>query len=82
MEPYTLPVCNVVFNNKAEIPQDFEVTLPEYLPGIGKIVRTDAELFGLSSDFSDGRITVKGKYRVRLLYNEKKRLFEMRLISF
>lgn len=72
MEPYTLPVCNVVFNNKAEIPQDFEVTLPEYLPGIGKIVRTDAELFGLSSDFSDGRITVKGKYRVRLLYNDEK----------
>ena len=43
MEPYTLPLCNPLFSDKADLPQEFEITLPEYLPGIGKIVRADAD---------------------------------------
>lgn len=72
MEPYTLPLCNPLFSDKADLPQEFEITLPEYLPGIGKIVRADADTYALSSSLADGSLTVTGKYSVRLLYNDEK----------
>lgn len=75
MEPYTFPLCSVTFNDKAEIPLEFEAALPEYLPGIGKIIRTDADVYALSSTLSDGHITVKGKTNTRLLYNDEKQGF-------
>ncbi len=63
-----LPVCNAVFSDKAEISRNYEAFLPEYCPGIQKIIKTTAEVFAEEANLSDGLITVKMKSNICITY--------------
>lgn len=68
MDKYKIPVCNTVFSDKAEIPMTYDLTLPDYLAGITKIIKTDAFAFASSVTFSDGHLTANGRVIIRLTY--------------
>lgn len=68
MEPYTLPLCNTVFSDKAEFPFNVEASLPEHLPGIGRIVRAEARFTALTASLVSGGVSVSGKLNVQVLY--------------
>ncbi len=68
MEPYTLPLCNTVFADKAEFPLNVEASLPEHLPGIGRIVHADARITSLNASLVSGGVSVSGKLNIQVLY--------------
>ena len=68
MEKYLLPQCNEVFSAAMEKPSVFEAILPEYCPGIRKILKADAEVSVSDITVSNGKITVYCNAEVRVLY--------------
>ena len=81
MDQYTLPVCSAVFSDRVELAKTFEVALPDYCPGIQKIVKTDASVASLSTSLEDRLITMRGKAAVRVLYVSDKQNF-LKSVSF
>ena len=68
MEKYLLPQCNEVFSAAMEKPSVFEAILPEYCPGIRKIIKTDAMASVSDTSVSNGKITVYCNAEVCVLY--------------
>ncbi len=65
MEQY-LPREEVIFSAKSDTEREFDFSLPEYLPGISRIVRTSAcaEKCTASSEGSDVRLDLSVKFSV------------------
>lgn len=68
MEKYLLPQCNEVFSATMEKPSVFEAILPEYCPGIRKIIKADAVASVSDTAVSNGKIIIYCNADVRVLY--------------
>lgn len=68
MDKYSLPVCTEVFSASSDKPAVFEAILPEYCPGIKKILKADAVAAAADASMSGGVINVSIPYDVHLVY--------------
>lgn len=68
MDKYSLPVCTEAFSASFEKPVSFEDILPEYCPGIRKILKADAYVKAADTNFSGGVISVSAPCEIRVLY--------------
>ena len=68
MDKYSLPICTEVFSASVEKPSVFEMILPEYCPGIKKILKADAVTGVPDCTFSGGIINVSTPCDVRVVY--------------
>ena len=68
MDKYNLPVCSAVFSDRAELPKTFEAALPDYCPGIMRIVKTDALFSETNASLESPYVVLRGKANVRVLY--------------
>ena len=68
MDKYSLPVCTEVFSVCLEKPVTFEDVLPEYCPGIRKILKADAVVNAADSSLSGGVIEVSAPCEIRVIY--------------
>lgn len=68
MDKYTLPRCSVLFSDRIELPKTFDAALPEYCPGIQKIVKSHAAVTEVSAEAEAGAVTVNGKAVVHVTY--------------
>lgn len=68
MDKYILPVCIPVFSDRVETPKIYEAVLPEYLPNIARVLRTETIASVDSSQYSDGLLKMQVNLTVRVTY--------------
>ena len=68
MDKYFLPVCTEIFSSSTEKTVLFEDTLPEYCPGIKKILKADAITGIPEALLSGGVINISVPCDIRLVY--------------
>ena len=68
MDKYTLPVCTPVFSDRVEIPKLYEAVLPEYLPNIVRVLKTESIASVDNSQYSDGLLKMQVSLLVRVVY--------------
>lgn len=80
---HILPICRQIFFTKAEVPNVFEATLPEYSPGIIRTIRTDCLCTLSAAIFENGIISVKITAEVRIVYiSEQKNYLKSAVFPF
>lgn len=68
MDKYSLPVCTEVFSSAVEKSTVFEAILPDYCPGIRKIIKADAVAKMPKAEYSSGVINTECTCIVKVLY--------------
>ena len=68
MDKYTLPVCTPVFSDRVEIPKLYEAVLPEYLPNIVRVLKTESIASVDNSQYSDGLLKMQVSLLVRVVH--------------
>ena len=68
MDKYSLPVCTEVFSSATEKPSVFEAVLPEYCPGMKKVLKADAVAGNADASLSGGIINISVPCDVHLVY--------------
>lgn len=68
MDKYSLPVCTEIFSSAIEKSTAFEAILPDYCPGIRKIIKADAVAEMPKAEYLNGIINTDCSCTVRVLY--------------
>jgi len=64
----TLNICGTTFETSSEQPVDVEISLPDYCPDIGKILKCQAFPKIFSKNFSASKLSVEGSTLIRIIY--------------
>lgn len=64
----TLNICGSVYDSANEQPVDIEISLPDYCPDIGKILKCQAFPKVYSKNFSTARLSAEGSTLIRIIY--------------
>ena len=70
LNKYSISYLDLIFSGIQEIPIDSDITLPDYCPDIGKILKCQVSASVLSRNISGDRIAVEGVSVVELLYSD------------
>lgn len=70
---HVLPICKQIFSSKNEMPKTFEVTLPEYCPGITRVVKCDCICTVADSSYENGVVSSQIKAEARVVYISEQR---------
>ena len=70
LNKYSISYLDLIFSGVQEIPIDSDITLPDYCPDIGKILKCQVSASVLSRNISGDRISVEGNSLIELLYSD------------
>ncbi|MDR2073826.1 MAG: DUF3794 domain-containing protein [Oscillospiraceae bacterium] len=70
---FTVSTANLVFSSNNEIPVDFDFTLPDYCPDIGRILKCKVIPHITSREISGDRLVVEGVIQTQLFYLDQER---------
>ena len=70
LNKYSISYLELIFSGIQEIPIDSDITLPDYCPDIGKILKCQVSASVLSRNISGDRIAVEGVSSIELLYSD------------
>ena len=70
LNKYSISYLDLIFSGVQEVPIDSDITLPDYCPDIGKILKCQVSASVLSRNISGDRLAVEGVSFIELLYSD------------